>query len=45
MTSVVTCHGGTDGVDKAGSSYLDTELSFPLDQILYHMTAGRGIEL
>jgi hypothetical protein len=32
MTSVVTCHGGTDCVDKAGSSFLDTALSFPLDQ-------------
>jgi hypothetical protein len=33
MTSVVTCHGGIDGADKAGSTFLDWELLFPLDQI------------
>ena len=34
MTTAVTCHGGTDGVDKAGSSFLDAELSLSLDLIL-----------
>jgi hypothetical protein len=34
MIAAVTRHGGADGVDKVGSSVLDTETSFPLDQIL-----------
>ena len=34
ITTAVTRHGDTDGVDKASSNSLDTESSLPLDQIL-----------
>jgi hypothetical protein len=34
MKTVVTSHGGTYGVDKAGSSFLVSECLYPLDQIL-----------
>ena len=33
ITTAVTRHGDTDGVDKASSNSLDTESSLPLDQI------------
>ena len=36
MTTAVTHHGGADGVDKAGSTFIDTESSFALDQVSHH---------
>jgi hypothetical protein len=45
MTTVGTHHVGADGVEKAGSSFLDTALSFPLDQILQSYNSWKRCQI